>query len=199
MLILICFAFQMFLNMVNATLAFCVLALTSCYVPPFFYCTVHVYERVGLFRWLSFQCDGLVVLYVGFHNLCLASVAVYIPSCVYPVFSSSVMVVSLESEVVHNVQFLQLAPMCPLDPISSVFIVFSWSSLWRAEIKWWQKTSLPHSCLNNERVCNCIVLYVNVSACHIFTNISYQRCNFIWIPCRSFHSISLSRLPNAFS
>ncbi|KAK2189791.1 hypothetical protein NP493_97g05034 [Ridgeia piscesae] len=39
-------------------------------------CTVQVCERVCLFQWLSFQCDGVVVLCVGFHNLCLASVDV---------------------------------------------------------------------------------------------------------------------------
>ena len=33
-LVLICFALQMFLNMMNATLAFCILALTSSAVPP---------------------------------------------------------------------------------------------------------------------------------------------------------------------
>ena len=34
-LILMCFALQIVLNMMNATLAFCILALTSSSVPPF--------------------------------------------------------------------------------------------------------------------------------------------------------------------
>ena len=55
-LVLICFALQIFLNMMNATL-----------VPRYV-------NLVCLFQWLSVQCSGVVVLYVGFHNLCLASV-----------------------------------------------------------------------------------------------------------------------------
>ena len=39
----------------------------------FVYYTAHVCELVCLFQWLSFQCDGVVVLSVGFHNLCRAS------------------------------------------------------------------------------------------------------------------------------
>ena len=35
LLILICFALHVFLNMMSATLAFCILALTSSSVPPF--------------------------------------------------------------------------------------------------------------------------------------------------------------------
>ena len=31
---------------------------------------------MSLFQWLSIQCDRVVVLCVGFHNLCLASVDV---------------------------------------------------------------------------------------------------------------------------
>ena len=44
-LVLICFALHIFLNMMNATLAFCILALTSSSVPPFFIdCTAQVCE-----------------------------------------------------------------------------------------------------------------------------------------------------------
>ena len=49
------------------------------------------------------------------------------PSCVETVFSSSVfsllhllMAVCEESDVIRKVQVLQLAPWCPLDPISSI-------------------------------------------------------------------------------
>ena len=52
------------LKMLNATLAFCILALTK------------VCERVCLFQWHSFQCSGVVVLCVGFHDFYLASVDV---------------------------------------------------------------------------------------------------------------------------
>ena len=63
--------------MMNATLAFCILAWTSSSVPPFFFdCTLQIFERVCLFQWLSFQCDEVVVLCVGFHNLCLDCVDV---------------------------------------------------------------------------------------------------------------------------
>ncbi|KAK2152056.1 hypothetical protein NP493_2534g00010 [Ridgeia piscesae] len=48
------------------------------------------------------------------------------PSCVDTVFSSSVfflhllMAVCEKSDVIRKVQVLQLAPKCPLDPISSI-------------------------------------------------------------------------------
>ena len=51
----------------NATLAFCILALTSSCVPP---CLLIV-----LPRYVN-ESNGVVVLCVGFHNPCLASVDV---------------------------------------------------------------------------------------------------------------------------
>ena len=41
-LIFVCFALQICLNMMNGTLAFCILAFTSSSVLPFFYCTTQV-------------------------------------------------------------------------------------------------------------------------------------------------------------
>ncbi|KAK2175137.1 hypothetical protein NP493_748g00024 [Ridgeia piscesae] len=60
----------------NATLAFCIFALTSSSAPPLFYCTAQECERVCLFQWLSVQCDRDVVRCASFHNSCLASVDV---------------------------------------------------------------------------------------------------------------------------
>ncbi|KAK2150368.1 hypothetical protein NP493_2791g00010 [Ridgeia piscesae] len=61
----------------NATLAFCILALTYSSVPPFLLIVLPMYVNESVsFQWLSVQCNGVVVLCVGFHNLCLASVDV---------------------------------------------------------------------------------------------------------------------------
>ncbi|KAK2190993.1 hypothetical protein NP493_63g03037 [Ridgeia piscesae] len=58
--------------MMNATLAFCILALTSSCVPPFLLIVLprYVTESIFyLFQWLSVHCNGVVVLCVGFHNV----------------------------------------------------------------------------------------------------------------------------------
>ncbi|KAK2160382.1 hypothetical protein NP493_1651g00016 [Ridgeia piscesae] len=74
-LILICFTLQRFLNLMNATVTFFIIALTSSFVPPFFIVLTR-YVNESIFRWLSFQCNGDVVRCVGFHNLCLAYVEI---------------------------------------------------------------------------------------------------------------------------
>ena len=62
--------------MMNATLAFCILALTSSSVSPFLLIVLPRYVNESVSSRLSFQCNGVVVLCVGFHNLCLSSVDV---------------------------------------------------------------------------------------------------------------------------
>ncbi|KAK2147458.1 hypothetical protein NP493_3448g00000 [Ridgeia piscesae] len=64
----------MFLNTINATLAFCILALTSSSVPPFLFIVLYVNESVSSSG--SLLMSLVMVLCVGFHNLCLASVDV---------------------------------------------------------------------------------------------------------------------------
>ena len=78
--------------MKNATLAFCILALTFSAVPPFlsFVLPRYVNESVSS---CGSPLNGVVVLCVGFHNLCLASVDV---------------------EVIRKFQVHQLGPRCPV-------------------------------------------------------------------------------------
>ena len=61
--------------MMNATLAFCILALTSSSVPPFLLIVLprYVNESVSSSGSPFNVMNGVVVLCVGFHNLCLAS------------------------------------------------------------------------------------------------------------------------------
>ena len=74
---LICFAFQICHNMWNATLLFCILALTSSSVPPVLLTSMlRIREGVCFFQWFPSKCDWVIVLRVGFHGPCLASVDV---------------------------------------------------------------------------------------------------------------------------
>ena len=76
-LIVIRFALQMFLNMMNATLAFCILALASSYVSPFLFIVLPRYVNESVSSSGShFNVMGLLFFWVGFHNLCLATVNV---------------------------------------------------------------------------------------------------------------------------
>ena len=120
-LILIRFALQIFFNM-NATLAFWILALTSSSVPPVLFVVLPRYVNASVSSSGSpFNVMGLLFFVLAFIMLMLS------PSCVATVFSCSVfflhlfMAVLEESEVIRKAQVLQLAPWCPLDPISSIF------------------------------------------------------------------------------
>ena len=122
-LILICITLQVFLNMLNATLAFCILALTSSYVPPFVMIVLprYVNESVSS-SGSSFNVMWLLLCVLAFIIVVLLLLMLN-PSCVDTVFSNSVFFLHLLMTVVEEreVQDLQLAPRCPLDPISSVF------------------------------------------------------------------------------
>ena len=63
-LILICFALQMFLNMMNVTIAFCIINLTSSSVPSFMLIVLPGY----LFQWLSFLNSAGIGCHI--HNCC---------------------------------------------------------------------------------------------------------------------------------
>ena len=113
------FALQMCLNMMKATLAFCILALTSSYVLLFL-----LNESVFSSR-SPFIVMELLFFMLAF-IICVMLLLMLSPSCVDTVFSSSfflhlLMAVGMESEVIRKVQVLQLAPRCPLDPMLSVF------------------------------------------------------------------------------
>ena len=58
--------------MMNATLAFCILALTSSSVPPFLSIVLSRFVNESV----SSSGSLFIVLCVGFHNLCLTSVYV---------------------------------------------------------------------------------------------------------------------------
>ena len=103
--------------MMNATLAFCILALTSSSVPPFL-----LNESVSS-SGSPFNVMGLLLFVLAFIIFVLL-LLMLIPSCVDTVFSSCfflhmLMAVGEESDVIRKV--LQLAPKCPLDNIPSVF------------------------------------------------------------------------------
>ena len=72
--------------MMKATLAFCPSFDVFFFASIAVDCTAQVCERVCLFQWLSIQCDGVVVLCVGFRNL---PPVVVESSCVDTVFSMS--------------------------------------------------------------------------------------------------------------
>ena len=87
-LVLICFALRIFLNMMNATLAFCILALTSSSVPPFLLIVLPRYVNVS-FSGSPFIVMGLLFFVLAFIILVLLLLMLS-PSCVDTVFSSSV-------------------------------------------------------------------------------------------------------------
>ena len=89
-LILMCFALQIFLNMMNATLAFCILALTSTSGPPFLLIVLPRYVNE------SFSSSGSPFNVMGllFSVLPLIIFVLLLlmlnPSCIDTVFSCSV-------------------------------------------------------------------------------------------------------------
>ena len=91
-LVLICFALQMFLNMMNATLAFGILALTSSSVPPCLWIVLPRYVNESVSSSGSpFIVMGLLFLVLAFVILVLLLLMLS-PSCVDTVFSSSAFV-----------------------------------------------------------------------------------------------------------
>ena len=80
---LICFVVHVFLKMRKATLAFWILASTSCSVPGWFYCPGT--WRSWLLPLVSSQIDYVVVLRIGL-NLCLASVDAECWYCIEALF-----------------------------------------------------------------------------------------------------------------
>ena len=117
--------------MVNATLAFCILALTSSSVPPLLLIVLPRYVNESVSSSGSpFIVMGLLFFVLAFIILVLL-LLMLTPSCVDIMFSSSVfsalhplMAVDEESEVIRKVLVLQLVPRWPLDTISSVSVVF---------------------------------------------------------------------------
>ena len=80
----------MFLNMMNATLAFCILALTSSSVPPFLLIVLPRYVNESVSSSGSpFNVMGLLFFVLAFIILVLLLLMLS-PSCVDTVFSSSV-------------------------------------------------------------------------------------------------------------
>ena len=95
-LVLICFALQIFLNMMNATLAFCILALTSSSVPPFLLIVLPMYVNDSVSSSGSpFIVMGLLFFVLAFIILVLLLLMLS-PSCVDTVFSGSVFPASVD-------------------------------------------------------------------------------------------------------
>ena len=89
-LILLCFALQIFLNMMNATLAFCILALTSSSVPPFLLIVLPRYVNESVSSSGSpFNVIGLLFFVLAFIIFVLLLLMLS-PSCIDTVFSCSV-------------------------------------------------------------------------------------------------------------
>ena len=110
--------------MENATLAFCILALTSSSVPPVLLIVLPRYVNESVSSSGSpFDVIGLLFFVLVFIIFVLLLLTLR-PSRVDTVFSSSVFPASVDGcmreERVIKVQVLQLAPKCPLDPISSI-------------------------------------------------------------------------------
>ena len=93
---LICFAFQIVLNMMNATLAFCALALTSSPVPPLLLIVLHRYVNESVSSSGSpFIVMGLLFPVLAFIILVFLLLMLN-PSCVDIVLSSSVFSASVD-------------------------------------------------------------------------------------------------------
>ena len=89
-LIWMCVALQMFLNMMNATLAFCILALTSSSVPPFVLIVLPSYVNESVSSSGSpFNVMGLFFFVLAFIIVVLLLLMLS-PSCIDTVFSCSV-------------------------------------------------------------------------------------------------------------
>ncbi|KAK2192174.1 hypothetical protein NP493_37g07022 [Ridgeia piscesae] len=115
----------MFLNMMNGTLAFCILALTSSSVPPFLLIVLprYVNESVSS-SGPPFIVMGLLFFVMAFIILVLLLLMLS-PNCVDTVFSSSVFPASVDGCVRGERGHPQspgppTAPRCPLYPISSI-------------------------------------------------------------------------------
>ena len=90
MLILMCFALHIFLNMMNATLAFCILALTISSGPPFLLIVLPRYVNESVSSSGSpFNVIGLLFFVLAFIIFVLRLLMLS-PSCIDTVFSCSV-------------------------------------------------------------------------------------------------------------
>jgi len=130
--------------MMNATLAFYIIDLIYYVVPPFVLIVLPRYVKEAVSSSGSpFNAIGLLFFVLAFIIVVLL-LLMWSLSCL-TVFNSTVflhllMAVGEESEVIRKVQVLQLAPGCPLDPISSVlFSLFQDPVYDRQNQEWSQK------------------------------------------------------------